>query len=62
MLFRSQARHLVGEFTKVTGVAEAVVLPEDGIAYLKVDLRALDREALKAFAEKDDSADNAAPV
>lgn len=44
-----QAQHLVAEFTKVTGVAEAVVLAEDGIAYLKVDLHALDREALKAF-------------
>jgi len=48
-----QARHLVGELTKVTGVAEAVVIPEDGIAYLKVDLRALDREALRAFSEED---------
>lgn len=56
-----QARHLVGEFTKVTGVAEAVVLAEDGIAYLKVDLRALDREALRAFAEKDDAAGDTAP-
>lgn len=50
----AQARHLVGELTKVTGVAEAVVIPEDGIAYLKVDLRALDREALRAFAEQDE--------
>ena len=48
-----RARHLVGELTKVTGVAEAVVIPEDGIAYLKVDLNALDREALKAFAVPD---------
>jgi len=44
-----QARHMVGELTAVTGVAEAVVIPEDGVAYLKVDLHALDREALKAF-------------
>ena len=49
-----QARHLVGEFTKVTGVAEAVVIPADGIAYLKVDLRALDRDALKAFSVEED--------
>ena len=54
----AQARHLVTEFTKVTGVAEAVVLAEDGIAYLKVDLHALDREALKAFAETDASAED----
>jgi hypothetical protein len=33
----------------VAGVAEAVVIAEDGIAYLKVDLRHLDQEALRAF-------------
>lgn len=46
---QEQARHLVGDLTKVTGVAEAVVIAEDEIAYLKVDLHALDREALKAY-------------
>jgi MFS family permease len=51
----AQARHLVAEFTKVTGVAEAVVIAEDGIAYLKVDLHALDREALKAYSVDQDS-------
>jgi MFS family permease len=55
----NQARHLATEFTKVTGVAEAVVIAEDGIAYLKVDLHALDREALKAFAVDDNTVDNA---
>ncbi|HHI94489.1 MAG TPA: MFS transporter [Gammaproteobacteria bacterium] len=54
-----RARHLVGEFTRVTGVAEAVVIAEDGVAYLKVDLHALDREALKAFAADDESIGNA---
>jgi MFS family permease len=44
-----RARHLVGELTRITGVAEAVVIPEDGIAYLKVDMRALDYEAVHAF-------------
>jgi MFS family permease len=44
-----RARALVGELTLVAGVAEAVVIPEDGMAYLKVDLQALDREALRAF-------------
>lgn len=43
------ARHLVNQLTAVTGVAEAVVVVEDGVAYLKVDLHALDREALKRF-------------
>lgn len=53
-----QARHLVGELTAVTGVAEAVVIPEDGVAYLKVDLHALDREALKAFSVEDETIEN----
>lgn len=50
----AQARHLVTEFTRVTGVAEAVVIAEDGIAYLKVDLHALDREALRAYSVERD--------
>ncbi|VAX03799.1 Inner membrane transport protein YajR [hydrothermal vent metagenome] len=54
-----RARHLVGEFTRVTGVAEAVVIAEDGVAYLKVDLHALDREALKAFSANDEFVDKA---
>ncbi len=54
-----QARHLVGEFTRVTGVAEAVVIAEDGVAYLKVDLHALDRQALKAFSADDEFVDKA---
>jgi MFS family permease len=33
----------------VAGVAEAVVIAEDGIAYLKVDRKHLDQEALRAF-------------
>jgi len=44
-----RARHLVTELTAVTGVAEAVIVADDGIAYLKVDLHALDREALKQY-------------
>lgn len=56
-----QARHLVGELTRVTGVAEAVVIPEDGVAYLKVDMRALDREALRAFSVDEESAEEQAP-
>jgi MFS family permease len=48
-----QARRLAMEITAVTGVAEAVVIGEEGIAYLKVDNHALDREALKKFAAPD---------
>lgn len=44
-----RAKQLVTELTAVRGVAEAVVVIEDGIAYLKVDLHALDRDALRAF-------------
>jgi len=46
---RNRARNLVAELTAVTGVAEAVVVAEDGIAYLKVDLHALDRDALQQY-------------
>ena len=44
-----EAHHLVIQMTQVKGVAEAVVIPEDGIAYLKVDNHALDAEALQKF-------------
>ena len=40
---------LVVRLTQITGVAEAIVIAEDGIAYLKVDLNAMDREALNKF-------------
>ena len=43
------ARELVVRLTAVRGVAEAVVIPEDGIAYLKVDNKALDKDALYAY-------------
>lgn len=45
----AEAQKLVAQLTGVTGVAEAVVEPEDGIAYLKVDLHALDKKALQAY-------------
>jgi len=44
-----RAKRLVVELTGIQGVAEAVVIIEDGIAYLKVDLKALDREALNKY-------------
>lgn len=43
---KEQAQTLAMRLTSVRGVAEAVVIPEDGVAYLKVDKKALDREAL----------------
>lgn len=40
---------LTARLLAVPGVAEAVVVAEDGIAYLKVDRKHLDGEALRAF-------------
>ena len=44
-----EALHIARSLTQVQGVAEAVVIPADGVAYLKVDLHALDRVALLEF-------------
>ncbi len=44
-----KAEELTASLLAVAGVADAVVIAEDGIAYLKVDRRRLDREALRAF-------------
>ncbi len=46
---RDQASHMATRLTRITGVAEAVVVVEDGVAYLKVDRHALDEGALKEF-------------
>ena len=43
------ADEMAAKLLAVTGVTEAVVVAEDGIAYLKVDRKTLDREALRAF-------------
>ncbi|WJW75019.1 MFS transporter [Thiohalobacter sp. IOR34] len=45
------ARRLAQRFTTVRGVAEAVVIAEEGVAYLKVDGHALDEAALEKVAE-----------
>ena len=44
------AQRLCERFVQVSGVAEAVVLAEDGVAYLKVDKRELDEQALRSVA------------
>lgn len=44
--------HVTARLTGICGVAEAVVIPDDGAAYLKVDLHALDRASLKEFSIK----------
>ena len=43
---KDRARSLAARLTGIRGVAEAVIIPEDGVAYLKVDKKALDRDAL----------------
>lgn len=46
---QAKARALGVELAQIPGVAEAVVIPEDRVAYLKVDNKALDKEALFAY-------------
>lgn len=48
-LSESAAAAATARLLAVEGVAEAVVVAEDGIAYLKVDRRKLDRRALRAI-------------
>jgi predicted MFS family arabinose efflux permease len=45
----ARARDMVVELTRVRGVAEAVVIAEEGVAYLKVEPKALDQERLQRF-------------
>jgi MFS family permease len=46
---REQAEKLGRKLTGVPGVAEAIVIAEEGIAYLKVDPHALDKKKLESF-------------
>ena len=45
----AQAAHLSAQLAAIKGVAEAFVIVEDLVAYLKVDHKALDEEGLLAF-------------
>jgi len=45
----SQVSKMVSMLVSVQGVAEAVVEPQEGIAYLKVEMHALDKEALLKY-------------
>ena len=47
-----EANRLTTRLTAVTGVAEAVVIREDGVAYLRVDRHALDEDGLARISEK----------
>ncbi len=46
---QEEGRRIAMEMTRITGVAEAVVIAEDGVAYLKVDGAAVDRKALLQY-------------
>jgi predicted MFS family arabinose efflux permease len=48
-LTSEHANTMVEELTRVRGVAEVVIVPEDGVAYLKVDRRDLDEKRLREF-------------
>jgi len=48
-----EALALAGRLAAVAGVAEAVVVAEEGVAYLKVDRRTLDVQALGEFSAAD---------
>jgi MFS family permease len=52
-LSSEQSRQLVMELTSIQGVAEAVVIAEDEVAYLKVDRKALDEEKLLSYSNSD---------
>lgn len=41
-----EASHLAMQLTNIRGVAEAIVIAKDGVAYLKVDKHALDKDSL----------------
>jgi MFS family permease len=45
----SEAKKLIIQLTSVQGVAEAILEPDEEVAYLKVDQKALDEEALEQY-------------
>jgi MFS family permease len=49
-LEESEVGELVEELLAINGVAEAVIIAEEGIAYLKVDLKIVDQELLDGYA------------
>lgn len=50
----AKAKSLGKELSQIPGVAEAMVIPEDQVAYLKVDNKALDKDALLAYSVSTD--------
>ncbi len=46
---QSKVNQMVSKLVSVQGVAEAMIEPEEGIAYLKVEMHALDKETLLTY-------------
>jgi len=55
-LNKAAADQLALKLSRVAGVAEATVIAEDGVAYLKVDKHHLDQEALLAYSVTENAA------
>jgi hypothetical protein len=49
-LDETEASELAIRLKDIDGVSDAVIIPEDEVAYLKVDLKLLDEEALDGYA------------
>jgi MFS family permease len=49
-LDKGEVETLATELKSLDGVAEVVIIPEDQVAYLKVDLKQIDQEALDGYA------------
>ncbi len=50
----ARATELEAQMAVVKGVSEIYIVPETGVAYLKVDMHTLDRESILKFAVQDD--------
>jgi hypothetical protein len=55
-LDEAKADLLAHKLSRVAGVAEATVIAEDGVAYLKVDKHQLDQEALLTYSVAENAA------
>ncbi len=51
----ARAQELAHELGSINGVTEAVVIAEEGVAYLKIDVTVLDEEALNRFSYPPDA-------
>lgn len=47
-------KQMVANLVEIRGVAEATIIAEEGVAYLKVDLKALDMDALLSYSKSED--------